>query len=370
MISLSACLLMVAFLPGWYARTRPPVDQMQNLRQKIHHVRVLYSGMEETDQLPLKGAEDAFESTMALWMAENEKFFMVRNYRKARLCAENAALVADQALQKGLGRQQQMRDSLEARITELKQQIWEFEKDFGHFPYIKTDRDRLAEVRLSLTGASIAFDNDACMEAAGIVNRLEFEMGALVKKYNHMLEEYFRGLPQWEDWIDQAMRHSLKEETVVLIIEKISHQCLVVRNGEQIHRFPVELGPNWLGPKRWEGDRATPEGSYSVVRKKSGPDTRYYKALLIDYPNSEDRLRFQLDLDQGGIPEGIDQMGGSIEIHGMGGKGSDWTDGCIALSNEDMDVLYALCEKGTKVTIVGAGFPSAKNHRVALILSE
>ena len=134
----------------------------------------------------------------------------------------------------------------------------------------------------------------------------------------------------------------------------MTRRCLVYRNGALIHSFDVELGPNWMGPKRWEGDRATPEGNYTIAQMKSGTATRYHKALLIDYPNHEDKKRFRGDLEKGNIPGGRERMGHSIEIHGMGGKGSDWTDGCVALANQDMDLLYSLCEKGTRVTILGA----------------
>jgi len=85
-------------------------------------------------------------------------------------------------------------------------------------------------------------------------------------------------------------------------------------------------------------------------------ETRFYKALLLDYPNEDDRTRFTQNKKKGVL--GTDaEIGGHIEIHGVGGKGADWTDGCIALKNKDMNVVFNLCPVGTKVVIVGSTRP-------------
>ncbi len=123
-----------------------------------------------------------------------------------------------------------------------------------------------------------------------------------------------------------------------------------------IRQFTAEFGKNWMGHKRTGGDKATPEGIYRVTQKKEGGRTIYYKALLINYPNDEDRKQFAQDKRKGLIPARAG-IGGLIEIHGGGGKGIDWTDGCIALRNDDMDALYRLVAAGTPVVIVGSMKP-------------
>ena len=102
--------------------------------------------------------------------------------------------------------------------------------------------------------------------------------------------------------------------------------------------------------KRRQGDRATPEGRYRIVAKKSY--SRFHRALLLDYPNAADRARFAAAQRRGEVPRDA-RIGGLIEIHGEGGRGQNWTDGCIALSNGDMDELYSRVSTGTRVTIVG-----------------
>ncbi len=157
---------------------------------------------------------------------------------------------------------------------------------------------------------------------------------------------------QWRLWVEQTLQQSREEGIVVIIVDKLRRRLTVYRGGEPLASFPAELGANGLRPKQHAGDRATPEGRYHVVQKKQGSATKYYKALLINYPNEEDRLRFFQAKRQGKIPwrAGI---GSLIEIHGDGGEGRDWTDGCVALRNSDMNKVYTWAQVGTPVTIVG-----------------
>jgi murein L,D-transpeptidase YafK len=126
----------------------------------------------------------------------------------------------------------------------------------------------------------------------------------------------------------------------------------VLSQGEPVLDYPVDVGANGIGPKLQQGDRATPEGRYRIVLKKGPGQSLYHKALLLDYPNAEDRRRTAEAGRDGRLRRGADP-GGLIEIHGDGGRGRNWTDGCVAVSNADMDVLYERLEVGAWVTIVG-----------------
>ena len=92
---------------------------------------------------------------------------------------------------------------------------------------------------------------------------------------------------------------------------------------------------------------------YKVTKKKPNGDSGYHKALLINYPNEEDYATFNNRKRQGLISKNS-HIGGLIEIHGDGGKGDDWTSGCIALRNSDIDELFSRVSVGTPVTIVGS----------------
>jgi murein L,D-transpeptidase YafK len=124
-------------------------------------------------------------------------------------------------------------------------------------------------------------------------------------------------------------------------------------DGVKKYDFEAELGRNWVGDKKRMGDKATPEGVYKIVKKYQGRETAYYKALSLDYPNPDDKARFQSLISNGSIPA-FSKIGSGIEIHGGGGKGVDWTEGCIALKDSEIDVIFNLVDPGTSVTIVGS----------------
>jgi len=159
-------------------------------------------------------------------------------------------------------------------------------------------------------------------------------------------------LQEWRRLAELAVRESRLRHETAIVVDKYHRRLVVYRNGRAIAAYTVELGANGLERKAFSGDRATPEGRYRIVTKKRGGATKFYKALLIDYPNAEDRERYRALQRSGDVPDGAG-IGGLIEIHGEGGSGKDWTDGCIALKNKEMDELYRLVTVSTKVTIVG-----------------
>jgi murein L,D-transpeptidase YafK len=118
--------------------------------------------------------------------------------------------------------------------------------------------------------------------------------------------------------------------------------------GEVIAAYPIALGDNPMGHKEFEGDERTPEGEYYIDFKN--PDSRYHLSLRISYPNMSDRL-FARSFKR--------SAGGDIMIHGVGpyqkvsnqAPAYDWTDGCIAVTNEEIEEIWDLVELGTPIVI-------------------
>ncbi|MGC8762673.1 MAG: L,D-transpeptidase family protein [Acidobacteriota bacterium] len=157
----------------------------------------------------------------------------------------------------------------------------------------------------------------------------------------------------WRKWTEQAVAASLSPPGVSLVVVKEDHMLHLYRKGRKAQTFAVELGARSVDQKLHAGDRATPEGLYRVVKKKGRGQTKYTLALLLNYPNDEDRARFARLKAQGQITART-PIGGLIEIHGHGGQGFDWTDGCVALPDPEMERLYNEVPVGTVVAIVGA----------------
>lgn len=176
----------------------------------------------------------------------------------------------------------------------------------------------------------------------------------LVGELSRMLTEYendqVRKVQIWNSWISRTIEQSRKGGTAAVVVDKSAHKLYLVRAGKVVRSYPCELGYNSAGHKFFAGDGATPEGRYKVTTVKHR-GSKYYKALLIDYPNADDKKRFKENKARGLISPRA-RIGALIEIHGDGGRNADWTDGCVALTNEHMDHLMQYMQVGTPVTIV------------------
>ena len=181
------------------------------------------------------------------------------------------------------------------------------------------------------------------------------DLASVVDKSWENVEARFRDprlLKQWRAWVSSTIAESKQAGEPVIIVDKLRGALHVYDDGKRVATYSAELGANGLKPKRFAGDKATPEGRYRVVEARGRGATQFYKALLLDYPNKEDVARFRAAQRRGSIPRRAG-IGGLIEIHGDGGDGKDWTDGCVALRNRDMDKVFARSPVGTRVTIVG-----------------
>lgn len=151
-------------------------------------------------------------------------------------------------------------------------------------------------------------------------------------------------------------------EGPILVIYKEKRTLELWQQDERIAAFKIGLGFNPIGDKAQEGDGRTPEGLYSVCLRN--PDSKFHRSLGLSYPGKKDAdnglatgLISQQEYDQiieaaatGEKPPWNTALGGYIMIHGAGSQ-SDWTAGCIALDNDDMDLLWTACPVGTPVLI-------------------
>jgi hypothetical protein len=178
------------------------------------------------------------------------------------------------------------------------------------------------------------------------------EISLALQDVRSLLLDFLARRDKWDRDLQHTLTWTERRGRVAVVVDKLNHKLHVVRQGRSVRSYPVEFGPRWLERKLHEGDTATPEGRYKVVRKKSGGQTRYYKALLLDYPNDVDTERFRSLRERGMLASGA-RIGGLIEIHGDGGRGEDWTLGCVSLQNDHIDELFPILTVGSPVTIVG-----------------
>ena len=139
----------------------------------------------------------------------------------------------------------------------------------------------------------------------------------------------------------------LKADKVVIL--KGDRLLLLLKNGEPIRTYKVALGKNPIGQKMRMGDKKTPEGTYYLDRRSA--TSKYHRALHISYPNAADiRKARALGVSPGsdvmihGLPKEFNNIG---ELH----RTVDWTKGCIALTNAEIDEIWRLVPVGTPIEI-------------------
>jgi murein L,D-transpeptidase YafK len=134
-----------------------------------------------------------------------------------------------------------------------------------------------------------------------------------------------------------------------VLVDKSEKRLYLIKDGERFMSLPVTFGGEPKGHKVQQGDQRTPEGNYTLEWKN--PNSKFYKSIRVSYPNAEDRAKAQR--------LGVDP-GGDIMVHGQANGWQwaspllqffSWTDGCVALSNKNMDKVWEAVEPGTPIEI-------------------
>lgn len=168
-----------------------------------------------------------------------------------------------------------------------------------------------------------------------------------MRKINTLLIIIITGLIVYNYFPEKSLSASAKIDRLVVL--KSKRQLLAYENGTVIKTYKISLGRNPKGAKEFEGDMKTPEGVYAINNKN--PNSGYYKNLGVSYPNKEDKDH---------AAQNGKLAGGDIKIHGLrNGLGFinkfhrffDWTHGCIALTDKEVEELYSHVSVGTPIEI-------------------
>lgn len=134
-----------------------------------------------------------------------------------------------------------------------------------------------------------------------------------------------------------------------VIVVKSQRTLTLLSHGKVLRTYKVALGGTPVGAKEQQGDHKTPEGRYILDRRNA--KSRFYKSIHVSYPNEQDKERAAR---RGASP------GGDIMIHGLPNgfgwlgathRAQDWTDGCVAVTNQEIDEIWELVPDGTPIEI-------------------
>ncbi|WP_346862737.1 L,D-transpeptidase family protein [uncultured Draconibacterium sp.] len=335
----------------WIKNNEPPMDEVTKAGKMLAEAQLEKSP--KFAKAAFREAELNYDSARIEWAKQNERFILLRNYTKVSEFAKKSIESSERAIGQSQKEISNTEDQLAARIKRIGEKLKKFETDFGKFPLDKKHRDEFSKSKLLFAESLQTYRNKNYSICKSQLDSVELVVNAAYKHYLQQLENYFEDYPRWNEMVKQTISSSKKNQTYAVVVDKFSRDIFLYKNGTIFKQYSIELGANWIGDKMQQGDKSTPEGLYKIVEKKQNGQTKYHKAFLLNYPNEDDLKRFSLNKKNGSIKQNA-KIGNLIEIHGNGGKGIDWTDGCIALTDKNMDELYKFCPTGTKITIVGS----------------
>jgi murein L,D-transpeptidase YafK len=151
----------------------------------------------------------------------------------------------------------------------------------------------------------------------------------------------------WNLWPDTPLSTGTIADLVV--VHKAARRLELFRGNELLKTYTVSLGRHPMGTKTQQGDGRTPEGEYRLDYRN--PGSSFHKALHISYPELADI--------ESARSRGVD-AGGLVMVHGMRNglgwlgrlhRAIDWTDGCVAVTNGEIDEIWRIVPDGTKIIL-------------------
>jgi murein L,D-transpeptidase YafK len=151
----------------------------------------------------------------------------------------------------------------------------------------------------------------------------------------------------WANWSHDRLGGAATVDLVV--VRKADRRLDLLSSGSIIKTYQIALGGEPVGPKEQEGDEKTPEGVYTIDYRKE--DSSFHRALHISYPSAAEQQQAEAyGVDPGGLimihglPNGLGFVG---RLHRM----LDWTDGCIAVTNSEIEEIWQIVPDGTSIQI-------------------
>ncbi|HEV8375926.1 MAG TPA: L,D-transpeptidase family protein [Candidatus Polarisedimenticolia bacterium] len=331
----------------------PPLVELSRVRSDIERAQT--DGASRYAPEEVRQAWDMLRAAQREVTLQSARFEFRRDYRESISLLQRARFFAVQARRLTQIRRETSRRDAQQELAKLEDSL-ERSREIKRF---LTPRD--PAIHRLLVGAGIdqevarknlkASDFPRALETAKSGNARVREaeqrlLSSMVRFTSHP------DLAAWRKCVEEAIRRSRSQAGAAIVVDKLRRRMTLYRAGKPTQTYTVDLGLGGMERKLRSGDDATPEGLYKIEEVRGPGQTRYHRAFLLDYPNATDRRRFEQARREGQVPRGADP-GGLIEIHGEGGRDKDWTKGCVALTNREMDQLASMVRVGTTVAIVG-----------------
>ncbi|MDH4155826.1 MAG: L,D-transpeptidase [candidate division Zixibacteria bacterium] len=347
LVLFSIVLLLFAGVVAHRELRQPPLDKLQRAMNLLEAARQAQADRSAADTY--RSAQKNLTEGRRVMTEVSTSWWPFGSYRLADSLLSESIHQSRAAVSEAGSKQTRREEKMLSDISRLDDslKVW---RDLLDQALPRTDEELLYRSAAFSLHMSANMLEKRQLQAAG---EYADTVAAIFRTLQQRHQEHHSSRSQWvrrsQDWAAQAVDESRTSGKTTLIVDKSSRYLYILSAGRVADSMACDLGYNSGCQKKLKGDGATPEGAYHVTRVNRG--SKYYLALVLDYPNADDRRRFQANLASGAVPRDA-QIGGLIEIHGHGGTGRDWTDGCVAVTDKDMDKLARLATVGTPVTIV------------------
>jgi L,D-peptidoglycan transpeptidase YkuD (ErfK/YbiS/YcfS/YnhG family) len=344
-VSLAAFLVLAALVTAKSLKT-PPVDTLASAYNALRDAKAARADLYAAEMLAQ--AMTMLRHGEVELANENARFLPFGSYWTADSLLQEAVIAAKSAELAAKDRRRVEHESSQQAVTTLQARLSTWRDSLSR-SLVLLECERLwSKASASTDLASALVKSNHPQEAARQVATANGYLDKIQTRYEQYQQECRSRTERWHGWVREAITRSSQSKTTEVVVDKAAHRLFVVTGGKVVESYPCELGFNSAFQKLVRGDGATPEGQYFITEVRQ--HSKYYKALMLNYPNEQDKVRYRQNIRQGVISaKGI---GSLIEIHGDGGRGKDWTEGCVALENRDIDKLMKHVSKGTPVTIV------------------
>lgn len=345
---IGATLVLAACVVAVVRADKPPILLLEGSRKTISS-SITLGALDWAPEM-MSAAQESLKAASREIDHQNNRFFVIRDYDLARTRAMNAQEIARAAVPMAVARRDSMRVVVTDRLKLAKEALDSARRAMASVEMSGYNRSKLVQFDIMRRHAMhLAGDGQyrkADLEAQSVIRGA----GVILGDIDDQVEDYQKNKVMWANWARETIDWSRRNQAYAIVVRKLDHRCDLYYAGTLKASYAADLGIRWMGYKMRAGDNVTPDGRYLISSKKAG--SRYYKALEINYPNAEDRARFARLKAEGKLSKRA-SIGSLLEIHGHGGRGKDWTSGCVALRNDQIDQLFARVNVGTPVTIVG-----------------
>lgn len=355
-VSVALSVLMLSAVAVWpiaAGLTDPPVYARAVAENALREARRVGAQRWANDVLVV--AEAQWRAASAEYRRQEAKWFLpLRDYRGARAALADAEAKSVAARDAANANRAAAREAAQAELDRAGE-IVDLSARTGdevhlvpyHRRLLQKSKIQMAEARILFEREEYATSSERARAAAVTADQVSSGAKSVLGRFTDP------GLIRnWRRDIEDTIAASRRSGSPAIVVLKENRRLDLYDNGRLVRSYLADMGYRSFNDKLRAGDAATPEGRYRITTKRGTGSATYYKAFDLDYPNAEDRAQFDRLKRQGKLPRSA-KLGGSIQVHGEGGRGKDWTRGCVAVSNRDMDDLFRRVGIGTPVTIVG-----------------